>query len=120
MMSCAQILYKVRRQRSHFVFGFFRIGPSSSASAPPAAPGAAAPRVPHGGVFELHQILEDGIAEDAAGVLRLAGGERRASLVKVDCDEGGVAGVAALLSDLHGDTGASESAQRMEPPHDSV
>lgn len=109
-MNCAQTLYKVCRQSSHFVFGFFRIGPSSSAPPPSAPPGAAAPRVPHGGVFELHQILEDGIAENAAGMLRLTSGERSTSLVKVYCDESGIAGVTALLSDLHGDTGSLESA----------
>lgn len=104
-MKCPQILYKVCCQGSHFVFGFSRIGPSSSASPPSTTPCTATPRVPHGGVFELHEILEERIAEHTAGVLRLAGGKRRASLVEVYCDEGGIAGVTALLSHLRGETG---------------
>lgn len=109
-MKCAQILYKVCCQRSHFVFGFFNIGPPSSAPPPSAAPGTATPRVPHGGVFELHEILEDRIAEHAASVLRLTGGKWSTSLVKVNCHQCGIAGVAALLSHLHGDTGTVKSA----------
>lgn len=120
MMSCVQILYKVCCQRSHFVFGFFRIGPSSSAPPPSAAPGTTTPRVPHGGMFELHEILEDGIAENTASVLRLTSGERSTSLVKVDGDKSGIAGVTALLSDLHGDTGTLKSAQRIQPLQNSV
>lgn len=116
MMNCTQILYKVCCQGSHFVFGFFRIGPSSSASSPSTSPGTTAPRVPHGGMFELHQILEDGIAENTARMLRLTSGKRSTSLVEVYCDESGVAGVTALLSDLHGDTATLESAQRIKPP----
>lgn len=52
-------------------------------------------------MFELHQILEDGIAENTARMLRLTSGKRSTSLVEVYCDESGVAGVTALLSDLH-------------------
>lgn len=114
MMNCTQILYKVCGQGSHFVFGFFGIGPSSSASSPSTSPGTTAPRVPHGGMFELHKILEDGIAENTARMLRLTSGKRSTSLVEVHCDESGVAGVTALLSDLHGDTATLESAQRIK------
>lgn len=86
-MNYAQILYKVRCQSSHFVFGLFRIvGPPSSAPPPSTAPGTATPRVPHGGVFELYEILEDRIAEHTAGMLRLPSGKRSTSFVKVHSD----------------------------------
>lgn len=58
--------------------------------------------MPHGGVFELHQVLEDGVAENAAGVLSLAVRKWGAGLVEVHSDEGGITSVAALLSDLTG------------------
>lgn len=57
-------------------------------------------RVLHGRVFELHKILEDRVTEDTAGVLCLAGRKWRASLIEIDCDQGGVAGIAAVLSNL--------------------
>lgn len=115
MMNCPQVLYKVRCQGSHFVFGFFRIGPPSPASSPSTSPGTTAPRVPHGGMFELHKILEDGIAENTARMLRLTSWKWSTSLVEVYRNESGIAGITALLSDLHGYTSTLESAKRIKP-----
>lgn len=102
-----ETLYKVSCQSSHFVFRFFRIAtaspassPSSSSCAPPTMHGMS-----HGGMFQLHQILENWITEHTAGVLGLTSRKWSASLVEVDCDQRGVAGVAAVLSDLEGKTG---------------
>lgn len=96
-----QTLYKVSCQGSHFVFRFFRIATASPASSP-SSPRTPTPvhGVPHGGMFELHQILEDRITENTAGVLGLATRKGSASLVEVHCDQRGITGIAALLCNL--------------------
>lgn len=85
-MDYPQILYKVCRQGSHFVFRFPRIGATSSASPPSTSSGTPTPRVPHGCMFELHKILEDWITENAARMLGLASRKWSTSLVKVYCN----------------------------------
>lgn len=82
-MDYPQILYKVCRQGSHFVFRFSRIGATSPASPPSTSSGAPTPRVPHGCMFELHKILEDWITENAARMLGLTSRKWSTSLVKV-------------------------------------
>ena len=57
--------------------------------------------VPHGGMLELNQILEDGIAEHAARVLRLAVGQGGARLIEVHGHQRGLARLAAVRSHLH-------------------
>lgn len=56
-------------------------------------------------MLELHQILEDRITKNAARMLRLARRKRSTGLVKVYCNQSGIAGVTALLSNLHEDGG---------------
>lgn len=55
---------------------------------------------PHGGVFELHGILEERVTEDTAGVLRLPPRQGSAGLVEVHHDQRGVADLTAVLRDL--------------------
>ncbi|KAF3851637.1 hypothetical protein F7725_013409 [Dissostichus mawsoni] len=95
----SQTLHKVCSQGRHFVFRFFRIATASPATSPSSS-SRTPTAIPHGGMFELHQILEDRITEHTATVLGLPGRKWRASLVEVDCDQRGVAGLAALLSNL--------------------
>lgn len=57
--------------------------------------------VPHGGVLQFHQVLEDRVAENAAGVLGGAARQWRVGFAEVHGDQGGVAGLAALCSHLH-------------------
>lgn len=99
-MHFKQTLHKISCQGGHFVLRFSKIASASSAASPSSSSRTPAP-IPHGGVFELHQVLEDGVTEDTAGVLRLAGRQRRASLVEVHGHQRGLAGIAALLSNLH-------------------
>lgn len=99
------ILYKIRCQRCHFILRFFRIPSphrSPPSSLPPASPPPSSPvhRMAHGGVFQLHQVLERRIAKHASGVLRFGVRKRRACL-KVHGDQGGFAGLAAVLGHLH-------------------
>ena len=61
--------------------------------------------MPHGGVLQLHQVLEQRVAEHTARVLRLPGWERRARLVEVHRHQGRLAGVAALWRHLVVTTG---------------
>lgn len=56
--------------------------------------------VPHGGMFQLHQILENQITENTASVLGLASRKWSARLVEVNCNQRGVTGVTGLLSNL--------------------
>lgn len=95
-----QILYKVSCQSSHFVFRFFRIRTASPAPSPSTTPSTPTPGMSHGGMFELHQILEDGITENTAGVLRLTSWKWSASLIEVYCNQRGITGITALLSNL--------------------
>ena len=101
-MHYTQTLHKVCSQGRHFVFRFFRIATASPATSPSSS-SRTPTAIPHGGMFELHQILEDWITEHTASVLGLPGRKWRASLVEVDCDQRGVAGLAALLSNLWGE-----------------
>lgn len=52
-------------------------------------------------MFKLHKILEDWITENTAGVLGLTGRKWGASLVEIHCNQRGVTGITALLSNLH-------------------
>lgn len=97
-----QTLHKVSCQSSHFVFRFFRIGAASPASSPSSSSSTPHPGVPHGRVFKLDQILEDWITENTAGVLGLASRKWSASLVEVHCNQRGITGITALLSNLQG------------------
>lgn len=47
-------------------------------------------------MLQLHQLLEDGVAEDAACVLGLAARKRRLGLVEVYVEQGSLAGVAGV------------------------
>lgn len=101
-----QTLYKVSCQGSHFVFWFFRIGAASPASSPSSSSSTPHPGVPHGRVFKLDQILEDWITENTAGVLGLTSRKWSASLIEVHCNQRGITGITALLSNLQGERGS--------------
>lgn len=106
-----ETLYKVSCQGSHFVFRFFRIATASPASSTSSSSCAPTPvhGMPHGGMFELHQILENWITENTAGVLGLTRRKWSASLVEVDRDQRGIAGIAAFLSNLREERGTLQS-----------
>lgn len=92
--------HKIGRQRSHFVFGFFGVEAAPPASSPSSSSTTVPPGVPHGGMFELHHILEDGITEDAAGVLGLPRWKWTAGLIEIYGHQRSIAGVTAVLSNL--------------------
>lgn len=106
----SQTLHKVSCQGSHFVFRFFGIGAASPASSPSSSSSTPHPGVPHGRMFELHQILKDWITENAAGVLGLTSRKWSASLVEVHRNQGGITGITALLSNLQEVRGSLEAA----------
>lgn len=78
-------LYKVSCQRRHLVFRFLGVAAAASAPATPPSPGSSGTvhGVSHGGVLQLHQVLEDGVAEYTAAVLGLSIRERAARFVEV-------------------------------------
>lgn len=47
-------------------------------------------------MLQLHQLLEDGVAEDAACVLCLVARKGRLDFVEVYIEQGGLAGVAGV------------------------
>jgi len=103
-------LNKVSCQGSHFIFGLLGVPPA--APPPPAAPRPpAVRRVPHGGVSELHQVLEHRVTEHTARVLGGAGQQRSPRLVEVHGHQGRLAHLTALCCHLV-DSGCSDILHR--------
>lgn len=95
-------LYKVSSQSCHFVLGFLWV--ESSSRSPAFAPSPPLPLplsptvhgVPHGRVFQLHQILKHGVTEHTARMLGLITRQGRFGFVKIHVHQRRLAQLARL------------------------